>query len=116
LTHLVRPSLLPVEIRQGGEKPPTSYEFYCPSIVARKMGFGPLPMALYFVDKVKSRAAVTTGTEYIRLLHFEQSLMPEAISEWECTPFTSTSFDHVGNSGANIFSMHQYLLTAATKI
>jgi len=35
LSRLVRPSLLPVEIRHGREKPPTSYDFYCPSIVAR---------------------------------------------------------------------------------
>jgi hypothetical protein len=35
LSHLVRPSLLPVEITHGREKPPTSYEFFCPSIVAR---------------------------------------------------------------------------------
>jgi hypothetical protein len=40
LSHLVGPSFLPVEIRHGREKPPTSYEFFCPSIVARQMGFG----------------------------------------------------------------------------
>jgi len=28
------------------------------------------------------------------ILHFEQSLLPEAISGWECAPFTSTAFDH----------------------
>jgi len=43
LSHLVRPSLLRIQIKHGREKPPTSYEFYCPSIVARKMGFGQLP-------------------------------------------------------------------------
>jgi len=94
LSHLVRPSLLPIEIRHGREKTPTSYEFYYPSIVARQMGFGQLPPALYFADKVKPREVVTAGTEYNRLLHFEQSLLPEAISGWECTPFTSTAFDH----------------------
>ena len=43
LSHLVRPSLLPTEIRHGREKPLTSYEFYCPSIVSRQMGFDQLP-------------------------------------------------------------------------
>jgi len=57
------------------------------------MGFGQLPLALYFADKVKPREAVTTRTEYNRLLHFEQSLLLEAISGWECTPITSTAFD-----------------------
>jgi len=47
--------LLPVEIRHGREKPPTSYEFFYPSIVARQMGFGQLPPALFFADKVKPR-------------------------------------------------------------
>jgi len=91
---LVRPSLLPVEIRHSREKPPTSYEFFCPSIVARQMGFGQLPLALFFADKVKPRETLTTRIEYNRILHFEQSLLPEAISGWECIPFTSTTFDH----------------------
>ena len=86
LCHLVRPSLLPVEVGHGREKPPTSYELFCPSIVARHMGFGQLPLALYFAD--------TTIIEYNKILHFEQSLLPKAISAWECTPFTSTTFDH----------------------
>jgi len=55
LSHLVRPSLLLVEIKHGMEKPPTSYEFFYPSIVARQMGFGQLPPALFFADKVKLR-------------------------------------------------------------
>jgi len=94
LSHLVMPSLLPVEVRHGREKPPTSYEFFCPSIVARQMGFGQLPLALFFADKVKPRETVTTRIEYNRILHFEQSLLPKAISRWECTPFTSIAFDH----------------------
>jgi len=75
-SHLVRPSLLPIEIRHGREKPPTSYEFYYPSIVARQMGFGQLPLALFCADKAKPREAVATRTEYNRILHFEQSPLP----------------------------------------
>jgi hypothetical protein len=58
------------------------------------MGFGQLPLALFFVDKVKTRETITTGIEYNRILHFEQSLLLEAISGWECISFTSTTFDH----------------------
>jgi hypothetical protein len=58
------------------------------------MGFGQLPTALFFADKVKLRETVSAGIEYNRILHFEQSLLPEAISGWECTLFTSTAFDH----------------------
>ena len=94
MSHLVRPRLLPVEIRHDREKPPTSYEFYYPLVIARQMGFGQLPPALYFADKVKLREVVNTRVEYNRILHFEQSLLREAISGWDCTPFTSISHDH----------------------
>jgi len=49
-----------------------------------------MPPALYFADKMKQ--SLNTRTEYI--LHFEQSLLLEAISGWECTPFTSTTFNY----------------------
>jgi hypothetical protein len=94
LSHLVRPSLLSVEIGHGREKPPTSYEFYCRSIVARQMGFGQLPLALLFADKVKLRETINSAIEYNRILHFEQSLLPKAISGWDCVSFTSSAFDH----------------------
>jgi hypothetical protein len=94
LSHQVRPNLLPVEVTHRREKPPTSYEFFCPLIVAKQMGFGKLPPALFFADKVKPRETVNTGIEYNIILHFEQSLLPEAISGWECTRFTSIAFDH----------------------
>jgi hypothetical protein len=58
------------------------------------MGFCQLPLSLYFADKVKPREAVNTGVKYNTILHFEQSLLPEAISGWECTPFTSIAYDH----------------------
>jgi len=112
LSHLVRPSLLPIEIRHGREKPPTSYEFYCPSIVARHMGFGQLPPALFFADKVKPREAIATGIEYNRILHFEQSLLPEAIIGWNYTLFTSTAYDHWWQEWSQHILMPQYLLTA----
>jgi hypothetical protein len=57
------------------------------------MGFGQLPPSLFFANKVKPRETLTTRIEYNRISHFEQSLLPEAISGWECTPFTSTAFD-----------------------
>ena len=94
LSHLVRPSMLAVEVRHGREKPPTSYEFYCPSIVARQIGFGQLPLALFFADKLKLRETVTNSIEFNRILQFEQALLPEAISGWEGVPFTSSTFDH----------------------
>jgi len=58
------------------------------------MGFGQLALALFFADKVNPRETVNMGIKCNKILHFEQSLQPEAISGWECIPFTSTAFDH----------------------
>jgi len=68
---LVRPSPLLVKIRHGREKFPASCEFFCPSIVVRQMGFGQLPPALLFADKVNPRETLTTRIEYNRISHFE---------------------------------------------
>jgi len=58
------------------------------------MGFGQLPLALLFADKVKLRETINSAIEYNRILHFEQSLLPKAISGWDCVSFTSSAFDH----------------------
>jgi hypothetical protein len=36
--YIVKPGLLPVEFRHGHEKPPTSYEFYNPSVATHRLG------------------------------------------------------------------------------
>jgi hypothetical protein len=43
LNCVMKPGLLPIEVRHGRVKPPLSYEFYNPSIAARQLGFGQLP-------------------------------------------------------------------------
>lgn len=72
---------------------PISYEFHCPSIAARQMGFGQLPPALFFANKLKPREAVSTGVEFNKILQFEQALSAKIITEWDCHPFSSTAFD-----------------------
>jgi hypothetical protein len=60
---------------------------------------------------VKPRETVNTEIEYNRILHFEQSLLPEAISGWEFIPFTSSTFDnwwqewsqHIFNEPASVY-------------
>jgi hypothetical protein len=53
------------------------------------MGFGQLPPAVFFSDKLKPRQTINNSIEYNMILHFEQTLLLEAISGWECVPFTS---------------------------
>jgi hypothetical protein len=68
LNCLIKPCLLPTEVRNGREKPPISYEFYYPSIAARQLGFGQLPPKLFFANKLKPREAISLGIEFSRIL------------------------------------------------
>jgi hypothetical protein len=82
-----------MEAIHGREKPPISYEFYNPSISARQMGFGQLPPCLFYADKLKPREALNSRLEFNRILQFERSLPVEIIKEWNCQPFSSSSFN-----------------------
>jgi len=90
---MIKSYLLPTEVRHGREKPPICYEFYNPSISARQMGFGQLPPCLFFADKLKPREAVNSGLEFNKILQFERSLPVEIMKEWNCQPFSSSSFN-----------------------
>jgi hypothetical protein len=84
---MIKPYLLPTEVRHDREKPLICYEFYNPSISARQMGFGQLPPCVFFADKLKPREAVNSGLEFNRILQFERSLLVEIITEWNCQPY-----------------------------
>lgn len=56
---IVKPEWHPMEFRHGQEKPPPSYEFYNPSVVACQLGFGQLPLGLFFVSKIWPGEALT---------------------------------------------------------
>jgi len=58
------------------------------------MGFGQLPPTLFFANKLKPRETIDNSIEFNRILQFEQALLLEAISGWECVPFTSLVFEH----------------------
>jgi len=90
---IVKPGLLPVEFRHGREKPPTSYEFYNPSIAARQLGFGQLPPGLFFVDKLRPREAVNQPWESWRIQQFEDALPSINDEAWNSGPFSSNLFD-----------------------
>jgi hypothetical protein len=92
LNCLIKPCLLPIEVRHGREKLPISFEYYNPSIAARQFGLGQLPPKLFFADKLKPREAISSGVEFSRILQLEQSLPFEIIRAWNCQPFSSSAF------------------------
>jgi hypothetical protein len=89
----MKPGLLPVEFWHGREKPPTSYEFYNPSIAARQLGFGQLLPRLFFADKLRPREAINQSWEFLRIRQFEDALPPINAKGWKCGPFSSNLFD-----------------------
>lgn len=73
-------------------KPPT-YEFYYPSVAARQLGFGQLPIKLYYADKLKPREAINSCLEFSRIRQIELALSSIALTEWEYGAFSSSLFD-----------------------
>ena len=63
---IISPGVLPVGFHQGRNRH-YIYDFYCPSIVARQLGFGQLPIGLYFADKLRAREFVNNALEFNRM-------------------------------------------------
>jgi hypothetical protein len=51
-----------------GKDQSATYEFYNPSVCARQLGFGELPIGLYFSYLIKPWEIIPSGTYYERLL------------------------------------------------
>ena len=62
---IIKPGLLPANF--FGKDQLATYEFYSPSVAARQLGFGQLPIGLYFSDLIKPRE-VTPDPVHYRLL------------------------------------------------
>ena len=65
-TVSITPGILPVGFHSGRNQQ-HSYEFYYPSVAARQLGLGQLPIGLYFADKLKAREVVNNALEFDRV-------------------------------------------------
>jgi hypothetical protein len=87
----ITPGILPVNIF-GGRNQQRSYEFYYPLIAARLLGFGQVPVQLFFANLVKPREIVKTALEYDRL----KKLAPDAetvdLDGWTISSFSTRPF------------------------
>jgi hypothetical protein len=70
-----------------------SYEFYNPFIAARQLGFGQLPLGLFFGDKLKPREAINHSSKFLRIRRFKDALPQINVEAWKCGPFSSNLFD-----------------------
>ena len=92
LKEAVAPRILPANFTLGRGQP--SYEFYYPSATARQLGFGQLPIHLFFADKARARDTVKSALNYSRLKDREPDLSTIDLNNWQIVPFTSIPFKH----------------------
>jgi hypothetical protein len=77
------------------------------------MGFGQLPPGLFFADKLKPRETINNAIEYNRILHFEQTPLPEAIVDGNVFPLLPQFSIIGGKNGVHTSLVKQYLSTVS---
>lgn len=80
-TTCIRPLLLPTGFAAGRIQTP-SYEFYHPSVYARQLGFGQVPMSLYFASRIKPREALGSPLEYDQIQQLANAIEPMGFTEY----------------------------------
>ena len=88
----IHPRLLPSGIASGKKSKPPSYEFYHPSVAARQLGLGQVPIKLHFADKLRPRQPIDTALAYDRLLNIA---IPEVaiVTTINLAPSSSKAWD-----------------------
>ena len=87
----IRPCLLPVGIGSGRTHRP-SYEFYHPSVGARQMGLGQLPIGLYFINKIRARQPIEGALAFDRVMRLGEDLPLGTCPDIFLTPSSSRLF------------------------
>ena len=91
---IITPRAIPVNTFSSGMNTNITYEFYNPSVVARQLAFGQLPIRLCYADVIKPREAITCGFDWDKVVQ----LPPDAnttdidLSTWIPTSFITESY------------------------
>jgi hypothetical protein len=91
---IIIPRAIPVNTFSSRKNTSTTYEFYNPSVVARQLAFGQLPIWLCYADVIKPRETITSVLDWIKVAQ----LLPDAdtkvvdLSTWVPTSFISKSY------------------------
>lgn len=88
---IISPAVLPVGFHRGHNRL-QSYEYYYPSIPARQLGFGRLPIKLFFSDKMRAREHVSSGLEFDRVHALESVVRPYTLDTFVYGSFSSKLF------------------------
>jgi hypothetical protein len=68
----------------------TTYEFCNPSVCARRLRFGQLPIGLYFSDLIKLQKIIPSGIYYQHLLDWVPDFATIDLASWTFSSFTSS--------------------------
>jgi hypothetical protein len=105
----ITPGILPVDFFTRRSHQP-SYEFYYPSVAARQLSFGQLPVRLFFTVLVKPRETVSDLLEYGRLKNLELDDETIDLEGWITSSFTTKPFKQRWSE----WSLHLFCALAKT--
>ena len=91
LSAFISPCLLLTGIAPGRSQH-LSYEFYHPTVSARQIGFGQLPIGLYFISRLKAREPITSRLEFSKISKLTESLPMGSLTGFTHTPFCTRLF------------------------
>jgi hypothetical protein len=80
MKEIISPRVLLVNFTTG--KDIHSYKFYNPSVAARQLGFGQVPLTLFFVGKVQFREALNSALSYSWLKDLEPDVDMTLLADW----------------------------------
>jgi len=102
MKEIISPRILPVNFTSGKDIP--SFEFYNPSVVARKLGFGQVPPLPFFVGKIQFRGALNNALSYDQLKNLEPEVDMTVLTDWQVIPFTPLLLPNGGQNGRSTSS------------
>ena len=88
---IIKPGLLPANF--FGKDQLATYEFYSPSVAARQLGFGQLPISLYFSDLIKPGETIPDPVHYRLLRNLIPTSTTVDLDTWKLQPFSSSLFN-----------------------
>ena len=91
LKEALAPRILPANFALGRGQ--HCFEFYYPSAAARQLGFGQVPIHLFFANKVQARD-VKSVLDYNCLKNLEPDARTINLGDWQIAPLTSIPFKH----------------------
>jgi hypothetical protein len=89
--EIIKPGILPSCVFAKDQL--ASYEFYNPSVSARQLSFGQLPIGLYFSDLVKPREIIPDDIHYRHLLDWVPDSSTINLDFWRFSSFSSLLFN-----------------------